>query len=172
MRLIVAAEDGTNGIGRQSRLPWRIAADLERFKALTMGGTVVMGRRTWESLPAKLRPLPGRRNVVLTSRHGNPDLARANVICGSLTIASRLCPDAWVIGGGQVYAEALSLGLVTTIELTRVRAVEPLGCDTFWPGVPADFEPVPGMSDEPNVWRRASDTPDAPTFRFESWRRP
>ncbi len=61
---LIWAQSTSGVIGRSGGIPWQLPEDLSRFKALTMGHTVVMGRRTWESLPAKFRPLPGRRNVV------------------------------------------------------------------------------------------------------------
>jgi dihydrofolate reductase len=110
VRLIWAQARG-GVIGADGTLPWRLPEDLHHFKTLTTGGTVVMGRRTWESLPG---PLPGRRNVVLTSRDLDVETAR--------TVEEVLAehPDAWVIGGGAVYAAFLpyaSDAVVTEIDL-------------------------------------------------------
>ncbi len=63
---LIWAQSTSGVIGRAGGIPWRLPEDMARFKELTMGHTVVMGRRTWESLPPKVRPLPGRRNVVVT----------------------------------------------------------------------------------------------------------
>ena len=95
-------------IGRGNTIPWRIPEDAQRFRTLTTGHPVVMGRRTWESLPDRFRPLPGRRNVVVTRNDawGAPGTERA----GSLPDALRLlegAPQVFVIGGGELYAEAL-----------------------------------------------------------------
>ena len=65
---LVWAQSTSGVIGRGGDIPWRVPEDLARFKEVTMGHSVVMGRRTWESLPARVRPLPGRRNVVLSRR--------------------------------------------------------------------------------------------------------
>jgi dihydrofolate reductase len=107
-------------IGRENTIPWRIPEDLERFRALTIGHPVVMGRRTWDSLPERFRPLPGRRNVVVTR---NPDWhAEGAERAGSLDEALRGLDDAprvFVIGGGELYAEALPLAdelLLTEID--------------------------------------------------------
>ncbi len=92
-------------IGADGRLPWHLPEDLRLFRELTTGSTVVMGRRTWESLPERFRPLPGRVNVVLTSD-------RSWAADGALTAASVDAvlaehEDFWVIGGQAVYAEFL-----------------------------------------------------------------
>jgi dihydrofolate reductase len=99
------ARDGV--IGLDGGLPWRLPEDLAHFRALTAGSTVVMGRRTWESLPERFRPLPGRRNVVLTTDPAwaadgaQPAASVDEVLAG--------CEgDLWVIGGGRVYAAFLA----------------------------------------------------------------
>ena len=93
-----------------------LADDLARFKELTMGRTVVMGRLTWESLPPKVRPLPGRRNVVVTRQADY--MAEGATVVGSLGEA--LTEDeAWVIGGGQIYT--LALPVATRCEVTEVE---------------------------------------------------
>ena len=67
---LIAAIARNGVIGIDNRLPWRLPADLQHFKSLTLGHTVIMGRKTWESLPEKIRPLPGRRNIVVTRDGG------------------------------------------------------------------------------------------------------
>lgn len=113
--LVVAVAD--NGvIGQDGALPWRIPADLARFKALTMGHTIVMGRKTWDSLPRK--PLPGRINIVVTRQ---PDWQADGAIrAASLdqAIGSAAGP-VFVIGGAEIYAQALAQA--TRIELTEVH---------------------------------------------------
>ncbi len=92
-------------IGADRGLPWHLPEDLALFRRLTTGSTVVMGRRTWESLPERFRPLPGRVNVVLTSdRRWTADGARA---VGSVDEVLRAHGACWVIGGGAVYAAFL-----------------------------------------------------------------
>ncbi len=92
-------------IGADGGLPWHLPEDLALFRRLTTGSTVVMGRRTWESLPERFRPLPGRRNVVLTSDRGwAADGAHA---AGSVDEVLAEHGDLWVIGGGAVYAAFL-----------------------------------------------------------------
>ena len=92
-------------IGADGRLPWHLPEDLRLFRELTTGSTVVMGRRTWESLPERFRPLPGRTDVVLTS---DPGWSAAGALrAGSVAEVLDRDEDLWVIGGGTVYAEFL-----------------------------------------------------------------
>jgi dihydrofolate reductase len=127
---LVAAVARGGVIGRDNAIPWRIREDMERFRAVTMGHPVVMGRRTWDSLPDRFRPLPGRRNVVVTRNHAwqGDGVERA----GSLADALRLLDGAtqvFVIGGAELYAEALPLA--DELLLTEIDA-EVEG-DTFFP---------------------------------------
>jgi dihydrofolate reductase len=111
--LILAAAD--NGvIGKDGMIPWRIADDMKRFKALTMGHRVVMGRKTWDSLPRK--PLPGRDNIVITR---DPTWRADGAMVGH-DVTAALAGDAMVIGGAEIYRAALPLA--DRIELTEVHA--------------------------------------------------
>jgi dihydrofolate reductase len=117
---IVAAVARGGVIGRGGAIPWRLPKDLARFRELTLGHPVVMGRKTWDSLPERFRPLPGRRNVVVT--RNNAWEADGAERASSLADALRLLaaePRVFVIGGGELYAEALPLAdelLVTEID--------------------------------------------------------
>jgi dihydrofolate reductase len=116
---LVWAQSTSGVIGRGGDIPWRVPEDLARFKEVTLGHTVVMGRRTWDSLPARVRPLPGRRNIVL-SRQSDFILAGAEVV-GSLEAAFAIFetePETWVIGGAQIYR--LALPHATRCEVTEV----------------------------------------------------
>ena len=116
---LVWAQSTSGVIGRGGDIPWQVPEDLARFKQLTMGHTVVMGRRTWDSLPARVRPLPGRRNVVL-SRQAGLTVDGAEVV-GSFEQAltdSGAGSQTWVIGGAQVYLLALSYA--SRCEVTEV----------------------------------------------------
>jgi dihydrofolate reductase len=111
---LIWAQAANGVIGSEGALPWHLPEDLGRFKALTMGSTVVMGRRTWESLPARFRPLPGRRNVVLTRTPGWR--ADGAIVAGSLEEALDGAPgDVWVIGGATVYGAAVDSAEVLVI---------------------------------------------------------
>ena len=112
---LIWAQSTSGVIGRDGAIPWSLPEDLARFKRLTMGHTVVMGRRTWESLPARFRPLPGRRNVVLTRNPGY----RADGADVVTTIEAALTdPDTWVIGGAEIYH--LAMPVATRCEVTEV----------------------------------------------------
>lgn len=101
---LIWAQSVSGVIGRDGGIPWRLPEDQARFKELTLGHPVVMGRLTWESLPAAVRPLPGRANVVVTRR---PDYrADGAQVVGSLDGALDGA-ETWVIGGEQIYALAL-----------------------------------------------------------------
>ena len=108
-------------IGRDNTLPWHLPEDLAHFKRLTLGCPVIMGRKTWDSLPPKFRPLPGRSNIVITRR---PDWQSPGATAAhGLEAALALCAQAehvWVIGGAQIYAQALPLA--TTVEVTEIDA--------------------------------------------------
>jgi dihydrofolate reductase len=113
---LIWAQATSGVIGRDNGIPWRLSEDQARFKQLTMGHTVVMGRLTWESLPAKVRPLPGRKNVVVT-RQTDFMAAGADVV-GSLEEAIA-DDEAWVIGGEQIYTCALPFA--TRCEFTEIE---------------------------------------------------
>ena len=117
----IAAMSENRVIGCAGRIPWHLPEDLAHFKRLTLGCPVIMGRRTWDSLPARFRPLPGRLNLVVT-RQGDwhePGAQRA----GSLEQALALCPkdgEVWVIGGAQLYQQALPLA--HSAQVTEIEA--------------------------------------------------
>jgi len=124
--LVLIAAVARNGtIGRGGALPWQLSADMQHFRELTQGCPVVMGRRTWDSLSPRYRPLPGRSNIVVSRRSGwNPEGAQ---VAPSLPAALRLAQirlgvarRVFVIGGAQLYREALPLA--DTLELTELQA--------------------------------------------------
>ena len=117
MVALIWAQAERRVIGDHGKLPWHLPEDLNRFRALTMGSTVVMGRATWESLPDKVRPLPGRRNVVLSRQPGWR--ATGATVAGSLENAlAGAAEPVWVIGGASVYRSALPFA--DRIEVTEV----------------------------------------------------
>ena len=129
---IVASIGENNELGRGGDLCWHIREDLLHFKELTMGGAVIMGRKTWESLPR--RPLPGRLNIVISS---SADGA-VRSLPEALAMAAEAGMEAYVIGGASVYAQAMPLA--DTLELTRIYASDP-EADTFFPTVsPEEWE--------------------------------
>jgi dihydrofolate reductase len=116
-RIYLVAAVASNGvIGVNGQLPWRLPEDLKHFKTLTLGHPVIMGRKTWESL-GKLKPLPGRENIVVTHNAGYD--APGAAVANSLEAAIALCADekvAFVIGGERLFRESLPVaaGLVLT----------------------------------------------------------
>jgi dihydrofolate reductase len=146
---IIVAADEHGGIGRNGGLPWHLPEDLKRFRALTMGKPIVMGRRTWDSIG---RPLPGRRSLVVSRQ---PGLAIGGAeTFGSLDAALRAAasaPETCVIGGAEVYREALPRAAV--VHLTRVHAS--VQADTFFPALDAaEWEEV-AREDRPADERHA-----------------
>ena len=120
MKLGLIYARARNGvIGAGGALPWHLPADLAHFKALTQGCPVIMGRKTWDSLPPRFRPLPGRRNIVVTRQNDWQSDGAERAL--SLSQALALCadaPTAWVIGGAEIYAQALPLAQL--IEVTEI----------------------------------------------------
>ena len=135
---LIWAQTPDGVIGRENTLPWRLPEDQARFRALTTGHPVVMGRATWESLPERFRPLPGRDNIVLTRTPGF--VAEGAQVASSLAHALELVGDrdAWVIGGGAVYEATIARA--DRLEVTEVDAV--LAGDTYAPVVDGDWDLV------------------------------
>lgn len=118
---LIWAQARNGVIGRDNQLPWRLPEDMAHFKATTMGCPVLMGRKTWDSLPPRFRPLPGRLNIVLT-RDASWQ-ADGALRAASLPEAMGLCPaDArvWVTGGAEIYAQAMALA--STAVVTEIDA--------------------------------------------------
>lgn len=150
---LIAAVAGNGVIGRDNGLPWRLPDDLKHFKALTLGHPVLMGRKTWESLG---RPLPGRENLIVTRNLAYQ--ASACRVVHSLPEALAACAGkalAFVIGGGELYAQALPLA--DTLYLTEVQtAVEG---DAYFP----DFDRTRYIETE----RRHHDADEAHAWAFD-----
>ena len=134
---LIVATDRQGGIGLGGGLPWRLPDDLRRFKALTLGKPVVMGRRTWDSIG---RPLPGRLNIVVSRdpRRAIDGATVAATLEAALAAAGNV-PEVCVIGGAEIYR--LALPLADRVELTEVHAN--VGADTYFPPLdPAEWEEV------------------------------
>ena len=136
--VIIAAIAKNRVIGKDNRLLWNIPEDMAHFKTLTTGHTVIMGRKTWESLPPRFRPLPGRRNIVITRQ---PDYAAPGAeLADSLENALKLASTAtsiFIIGGEQIYTQAMAVA--DRLEITEVDQ-EPDG-DAWFPEIAAvDWE--------------------------------
>jgi len=158
--IIISAVASNGAIGRANALLWHLRADLKYFKEVTYGYPVIMGRRTFESVG---RALPGRLNIVVSS--GAPVLPEGVACCpslaGALAVAEASgCTQCFVIGGGQIYAQAMTLA--DKLLITRVFA-EPDDADTFFPEI------------DPAVWKMVSasekltDEENGVQFRFEEY---
>jgi len=158
---IIVAITRDGAIGRGGDMICHLRADLRRFKSLTMGWPVVMGRRTFESLPGGA--LPGRRNIVIT-RNLNFTAPGAETY-PSLEAAIRAASGSeklYIIGGGEIYRQALPLA--HTLEITHIDIPSPPGTDTYFPAIdPAEWqlEEISGP---------VSDTPAGPAYRFARYR--
>ncbi|WP_298966584.1 dihydrofolate reductase [uncultured Methylobacterium sp.] len=132
--IVAVAENGV--IGRDNALIWRLRSDLRRFRSLTMGKPIIMGRRTWDSIG---RPLPGRRIIVMTRDRAwtAPDVAAVAGWDEAVTEAGAV-PEVMVAGGAEIYR--LALPHADRIHLTRVLAA-PAG-DAVFPEIPDDFREV------------------------------
>lgn len=166
---VVVACDLENGIGKDNDLPWHLPGDLRHFARLTteapegMRNAVIMGRKTWESVPVKYKPLAGRLNVVL-SRSAALELPegvrRAGDLDEALAIDDPDVDRVFVVGGVQIYAEALRSPRCRWIYLTRV--LDRFDCDAFFPDIAGDFEraEVLGEGEDNGV-----------AYRIETWQR-
>ncbi|HET9644443.1 MAG TPA: dihydrofolate reductase [Burkholderiaceae bacterium] len=129
--VLIASVARDRAIGKGNELLWRDPEDLKHFRTVTMGCPVLMGRRTWESLPERFRPLPGRRNIVLTRDKGwRPEGAETAASLDEALAGVSDAPKAFVIGGGQLYAQALPRA--DELVLTEIDA-QFEGADTFFP---------------------------------------
>jgi dihydrofolate reductase/thymidylate synthase len=139
---IVVAMDEQRGIGKNGVLPWHLPADLKHFARITKTtqtpgaqNAVLMGRKTWESLPESFKPLPGRLNIIL-SRQKDHDLPHGVLLADSLDEALRKANQAnveqlFVIGGGRIFEEALPHPQCEKLYITQLKGE--FGCDTFLP---------------------------------------
>ena len=131
---LIAALDAANGIGKDNDLMWNLPADMRFFKETTKGHVVIMGRKNYDSIPEKYRPLAGRTNVVL-SRKPNFEAPDCLVFDSfeNCVASLELAPDqkAFIIGGAEIYKLALESGLVHEMYLTHIDKT--YGADTFFP---------------------------------------
>ena len=137
---LIAAVDLQRGIGKAGKLPWRLPADLRYFHKITMGdgkNAVIMGRITWESLPAAHRPLPGRVNIVITRNSAYelpPEVHKAPSLDDALFAAERKnAEEVFVIGGSQIFEQGIEHPECEKIYLTQVLGE--FGCDAFFPKI-------------------------------------
>lgn len=140
---LIVAYDENRVIGNKGKVPWHIPEDFKHFKQATMGHAVIMGRKTWESLPKKFRPLPGRLNIIMT-RTNSSLIANETVDDKTTIIPASGLQEAvffadkygsgekiWVIGGAEIYKMALDYRVVSEILATEVKGVHE--GDAFFP---------------------------------------
>lgn len=160
MDLAMIAAVGSNlELGIRGDLVWHISADLKNFKRITSGHPVIMGRKTWESLPK--RPLPGRKNIIL-SRQLNS--AEGAVVVSSVENAIKACEGEetpFIIGGAEIYSSFLPYA--TELYITKVDAKVPEGVDSWFPEYHADWHIV-----EASDWEHDN---NGINYRFEKWKR-
>jgi dihydrofolate reductase len=160
--LIVAASDN-NVIGKNNQLLWRLPNDTRFFKNMTWGMPVLMGRKTYDSL--KNEPLPGRFNIVITSQEdlgkGRNDLMVASSLDHALDLASQTeCKETFVIGGGQIYAEAIPIA--DTIYMTRVHVT--IEGDAYFPEIDETRWRLESNKDFP------ADEKNMYSYSFQTWK--
>ncbi len=129
---IISALDENRGIGHKNGLPWHLPADLKHFKETTLGGTVIMGRKTWDSIPEKYRPFKDRLNIVVS--RSELELPEGVLLAHSLDQALELAdPErkAFIIGGATLYAEAIEHPSCDELILTELEGT--FECDAFFP---------------------------------------
>lgn len=146
-------------IGRDGTMPWHLPEDLAHFKRTTASHPVIMGRKTWDSLPARFRPLPGRANIVVTRQTAWSKIGAQRA--SSLREALQLCENAeqvWVIGGAQIYAQALPLA--DELAVTEIDA--DVEGDAHAPAIGPEWQ---------EVAREALVTASGMRLAFVTWRR-
>lgn len=155
MITLVAALSQNNCIGKNGKLPWRIKEDMEHFKKITMGHIVLMGRKTWESIPENFRPLANRKNIVIT-RQENYVVPDGVEIYSTLEEALEKYKNQniMVIGGAEIYKQVFSEADV--LEITHVH--EQVDGDAFFPRI------------EKNIWRETK-REDFEKFSFVTYRK-
>ncbi|MCB5274494.1 Dihydrofolate reductase [Arthrobacter sp. SO5] len=167
---LVWAQTSTGVIGQAGAMPWHLPEDMQHFSRLTTGHPVIMGRKTWESFPAKYRPLPGRTNIVITHQEtwGGTPAAEGAIAVKSLDDAlleSQFAPGhemVWIVGGGEIFAQSMELAdvaVITTIDAATEG-------DTFAPELGYDW--TAGASLPAGGWLTAD---SGTRYRITLWRR-
>ena len=158
---LIWAQTVSGVIGADGVMPWHLPEDLAHFRALTTGSAVIMGRRTWDSLPARFRPLPGRQNIVIT-RQRDWAADGASVVHGLDEAIALTAGPVWVIGGAEIYR--LALPHADVLEVTEIDAE--IEGDTHAPPISAAWTNV--TADPPSGWLRSS---TALPYRFTRYER-
>lgn len=158
--VLIAAVARNRVIGQNNQMLWHIPEDMQHFRTFTAGSTVIMGRKTWESLPGRLRPLPGRRNIVV-SRQADYAAPGAELAPSPEAALALLGADetAFIIGGAEIYGQ--TLGLAQRLEITEVD-LAPEG-DAWFPEI--------GAADWRETARQAGVSQDGTAYAFVTYTR-
>jgi dihydrofolate reductase len=164
---LIWAQTPDGVIGADNAIPWRLPEDVAHFKATTLGHPVVMGRRTWDSLPPRFRPLPGRRNIVVTRdpRWAAEGAERAGSVAEALELAAgspepaASAAECWVIGGGEIYRAAMAYA--TTLSVTEVDTT--VDGDTYAPPLGPEWKVT-----EDSGWQSSA---SGPRYRIRRYTR-
>jgi dihydrofolate reductase len=158
--IIVAMCKNSRGIGFKNKLPFKSSKDLKIFKKLTIGrgnNSVIMGSKTWLSLPSGYTPLKDRENIVL-SRNNSLDLNGKGYLLNNMELLQEFCEkkkfdENWIIGGGEIYKSALEMGIVKKIYITEID--EEYECDTFFPELDYSyFELISSVKDGNLIFKK------------------
>lgn len=153
--LIVAVAKYNNGIGKDNKLLWHLPADMKFFRTTTTGYPVITGRKNYESIPEKFRPLPKRENIIITRQ----DIKYPNAqVCNSIEKALELAKNhkkekVFIIGGGQIYQQFLDKDLIDKVIITWVDS--PIDADVFFPELNSNWKVIkeePHAPDEKNKY--------------------
>lgn len=155
---MIWAEDINGVIGKENNLPWNLPEDLQHFRNITTGHPVIMGHKTWQSLPQKYRPLPNRTNIVLSTKFANlgkPDYPQTSFVANisqALEVAATSpgCAQVWVIGGEQIFSQFLPLA--EKIVMTQIKKA--FRGDSFAPKFGAEWSLAESNSDK--AWHKSS----------------
>lgn len=159
---IIVAHDLSNGIGAKGTMPWHCPADMAYFKRTTVGNgpqnAVIMGRKTWESLPDAYRPLPNRTNIVVSSTLSSTDGCTVVTTLDDALAFANNAPEVFVMGGGQLYKTAIQHPECDRLLVTKIY--QTFDCDTFFPDYHDAFTCVYAS----NIW--VSDTVNCAFFQY------
>ncbi|MFC4244446.1 dihydrofolate reductase [Gryllotalpicola reticulitermitis] len=160
---LIWAQTTTGVIGGNGDIPWQIPGEQRRFKEFTTGGTVIMGRKTWESLPERVRPMPGRDNIIVTRSSGflAPGALVVHSVAAALGAADP-AKQAWCMGGGELYAQTIAYA--SRLEVTEVDLDVP--GDAFAPLIGQDWRQA--SADPPEGWHTS---PAGLRYRFLTYLR-
>jgi dihydrofolate reductase len=143
---IVVAVEKENGIGKYNKMPWHFCKEIKYFKKLTTEtkddskiNMVIMGRNTWESIPEKHRPLPARKNIILTRNkdYKAEDAIVANSMDEALEHAGDNIENIYIIGGGGLFAETIKDSRLDGVYITKIQ--KDYDCDVYFPEIPEEF---------------------------------